>query len=189
VVYGEQGLGDEIMYASCLPDVMQDCNVIVECDPRLEGLFRRSFPQASVYGTRRKQAVAWPSKHTFDANCAIGRLPMFYRPSPTSCPGTAYLIADTERRVQWRALFDSLGPKPKVGLCWTGGRRNTYAKERAVGLESLRPLIESIEADWISLQYKDPTSEIEKSGLPIRHFARAAESPGLRRHGGHGGRT
>src|SRR5690606_17227090 len=61
--YGEQGLGDEIMYASCLEDAARDVQVIVECDPRLEGLFRRSFPYASVYGTRRKKEVAWPAQH------------------------------------------------------------------------------------------------------------------------------
>lgn len=177
VVYGEQGLGDEIMYASCLPDAIRDCEgVIVECDPRLQGLFRRSFPKATVYGTRRVDAVEWPTKHHFDANCAIGSLPRFYRKSPDACPGTPYLVADPERRVQWRALLDSLGPKPKIGICWSGGRKFTYAQQRAVGLEAFRPLMQAVDADWISLQYKDPTAEIEASGLPVRHYSRACET-------------
>jgi tetratricopeptide (TPR) repeat protein len=45
-VYGEQGIGDEIMYASCLEDARaKAANVTVECDPRLAGLFARSFPE------------------------------------------------------------------------------------------------------------------------------------------------
>ena len=176
-VYGEQGLGDEILYTSCVPDLIRDsASVVLECDPRLEGLFRRSFPQAAVYGTRLKQGVEWPNQHTITHRVGVAGLPQFYRPSPQACPGVPWLVADPERRLQWRALLDSLGPRPKVGICWSGGRRWTKGKARAVGLEALRPLIEGFDADWISLQYKDPTAEIEASGLPVRHWRRAVES-------------
>lgn len=174
VFYGEQGLGDEIMYASCLPDAGQMCSeVIVECDHRLEGLFRRSFPRAHVYGTRRQNDVGWPANHKIDARCAVGQLPQFFRSSPDSCPGTPYLTADPERRIQWRALFDSWGKKPKIGLAWSGGSKHNHPEARAVGLEAFRPLIEGVDADWISLQYKDPSVEIAQSGLPVRHYPRA----------------
>jgi hypothetical protein len=174
VIYGEQGIGDEVMYASCLPDALKDCaSVVVECDSRLEGLFRRSFPGASVYGTRRQNEIAWPAKHQIDARCPIGQLPQFYRPSPESCPGTPYLIADPERRLQWRALFDSWGKKPKIGLCWSGGSKHNNPEARNVGLAAFRPLIEGFDADWISLQYKDPSAEIAETGLPVKHYPRA----------------
>jgi hypothetical protein len=174
VFYGEQGIGDEVMYASCLPDAVEHCKeVIVECDARLEGLFKRSFPKASVYGTRRQNEVEWPAKHQIDARCPVGQLPQFFRPSPESCPGTQYLIADPERRIQWRALFDSWGKKPKIGLCWSGGSKHNNPEARDVGLEAFRSLVESVQADWVSLQYKDPSAEIEASGLPVRHYPRA----------------
>jgi tetratricopeptide (TPR) repeat protein len=45
-VYGEQGIGDEIMYASCLGDLHGKAKTVtLECDPRLAGLFGRSFPR------------------------------------------------------------------------------------------------------------------------------------------------
>ncbi|MCM3900888.1 MAG: hypothetical protein ND866_04215 [Pyrinomonadaceae bacterium] len=176
VFYGEQGLGDEIMYASCIPDARNDCReVIVECDERLEGLFARSFPGVSVYGTRRQDGVSWPTNHKIEARCPIGQIPQFYRPTPQSCPGTPYLKADPERRIQWKALLESFG-KPKIGICWSGGSKYNKPKERTIGLERLRPLIESIDATWVSLQYKDPTDEIEKSGLPVHHWKRACET-------------
>lgn len=174
VVYGEQGLGDEVMYASCLEDVPQRAErVIVECDARLQGLFRRSFPWAEVHGTRRQDAVAWLEGVQVDASVPIGGLPEFCRPTPQSCPGTPYLVADPERRVQWRALLDSWGKRPKIGLAWTGGSRHNNPKGRAIGLEAFRPLLEAVDADWVSLQYRDPSDEIEATGLPVRHFARA----------------
>jgi hypothetical protein len=176
-VYGEQGIGDEIMYASCFDDVIRDSKqVVIECDNRLEGLFRRSFPDALVYGTRRLDAP-WVDSVKLDANCAAGELPRFYRPDRKDCPQTPYLKADPERRLQWRALFDSWPKKPVIGLCWTGGRQSTQSKRRHVGLEAMRSLIESTDAHFVSLQYKDPTAEIEASGLPVKHFARAAQSP------------
>lgn len=174
VVYGEQGLGDEVMYASCVPDAVENCEkVVVECDHRLEGLFRRSFPRTSVYGTRRQNEVAWPAKYAIDGRCPIGQLPQWFRPEPESCPGTPYLVADPERRLQWRALFDSWGKKPKIGLCWSGGSKHNHPEARDVGIEGFRPLIDGIEADWVSLQYRDPSEEIEASGLPVRHYPRA----------------
>jgi hypothetical protein len=174
VVYGEQGIGDEVMYASVIPDLSKDCNVILECDPRLEGLFRRSFPDIQVYGTRRLDAY-WTDQ-PIDANCAIAALPMYYRNEDAAFPGTPYLTADPERRLQWRALFDSWGKRPKIGIAWSGGSRHNRPKERAMGLEAFRPLIEGLDADFVSLQYKDPTEEIEASGLPVRHFKRACQT-------------
>lgn len=178
VVYGEQGLGDEIMYASCVPDACADNTVVVlECDTRLAGLFARSFPRATVYGTRRVNEIEWPNNHQIDASIPIGQLPQFYRKSPGDCPGTPYLIADPERRVQWRALFNTWGGKLKIGIAWSGGSKHNNPGARLAGLDAFRPLIQAIDADWVSLQYKDPTDEIRESALPVRNFRRACETP------------
>jgi hypothetical protein len=177
VFYGEQGIGDEVMFASCVPDAIKVCKTtILECDHRLEGLFKRSFPGAHVYGTRRQKEVAWLAHEEVDASLPVGQMPAFFRKSPKDCPGTPYLVADPDRRFQWRALFDSWGPKPKIGLCWSGGTKSNRIAERAVGLEAMRHLIESVDADWVSLQYKDPREEIKASGLNVRHFRRAVET-------------
>jgi hypothetical protein len=177
VIYGEQGLGDEIMYASCVPDAARENTVVLECDRRLEGLFRRSFPQIAVYGTRLAKEIEWPNSHKIDANIPCGQLPEFYRPTPDSCPGTPYLVADPERRIQWRALFDSWGPKPKIGIAWSGGSKHNNPEARSAGIDAFRPLIQAIDADWISLQYKgDTLREIEEAGLPVKHYKRASES-------------
>lgn len=176
VVYGEQGIGDEIMFSSCVPDAIETCEtVILECDHRLTHLFKRSFPRAHVYGTRRqKEGVEWLTKEKIDASIPIGQLPQFFRRTPQDCPGTPYLVADPERRTQWRALLDSYGPKPKIGICWSGGTKANRIKERAIGLQAFKPLFDSIDADWISLQYKDPSKEI--AGYPVKHFKRACET-------------
>jgi hypothetical protein len=174
MVYAEQGLGDEIMYASILNDAQKQARqVTLECDSRLAGLFARSFPAVTVHGTRRTDRE-WEGQ--FDAQCAIGSLASLFRPTKESCPRTPYLVADPERRLQWRALFDSFG-KPVIGIAWSGGNANTRRKDRRVGLEAFRCLIERTDAVFVSLEYKDPTAEIAATGLPVRHYARAVQSP------------
>ena len=47
LVYAEQGLGDEIMFASCFEDLLAMAGrCIIECDPKLAPIFARSFPRA-----------------------------------------------------------------------------------------------------------------------------------------------
>jgi tetratricopeptide (TPR) repeat protein len=172
IIYGEQGLGDEISFASCIPDVIRDSKqVIIDCDFRLEGLFKRSFPEAKVYGTRFEKTVEWPFEYQIDASCAVGGLPRFYRNSDSDFPGTPYLKADPERRIQWRALLDSLGPEPKIGLAWTGGSLDTGSVARSIDLETLKPLLNA-KAHFISLQYKEPPDP--KYG--IKHWSRATQT-------------
>ena len=46
LVCSEQGIGDEILYLSCLPDLLkQHKAIVIECDKRWGPIFRRSFPR------------------------------------------------------------------------------------------------------------------------------------------------
>lgn len=170
---GEQGLGDEISFASVLPDAMRDNDVIVECSPKLQGLFRRSFPTLEV------TTKLWRSRRPVNYGALIGSLCHRYRNKTQDFPGSAYLLPDPERCVQWRALLDTL-PGAKIGIAWTGGLKNTFAARRSMTLENLLPVLSVPGVSWVSLQYKSPTQEIaafeKKHGIPIKHWAWAAES-------------
>lgn len=174
LVYGEQGVGDEIMFASCLPDLMKTNQVILDTDSRLEGLFARTFPEADVYGDRfKKESRAADCE--FDYQCAIGQLPFYYRKSESSFPGLPYLKADSERCIQWRALFDTLKGK-KIGVAWRGGLKNTGEKRRSLGIDDLEPIL-SKENTYISLEYKHVDNDIlDKYGL--KSYPRATAKGG-----------
>ena len=179
LVCGEQGIGDEISFASMLPDVQGVKNLLVECDHRLEGLFARSFPHAQVIGSRwRKENRALfhvkPSAH-----CLIGSLGQFARSSDESFTGRPYLIADPERRLQWRALLDTL-PGKKVGIAWRGGKHHTRAEDRSLDIEQLLPILQVPGCTFVSLEYKDADADIARMrerGIEIRHWHRAVQSP------------
>jgi len=177
VVRGEQGIGDEVCYASVFDSVAKDCDrLIIECDRRLVGLFQRSFPY-EVYGTRFEKTLDWHAKP--DAHVLSGSLCTHYRASTASFPGKPYLIADPDRRLQWRALLDSLGDKPKIGIAWKGGRFENNSQKRTLPLEAFLPILQQ-DATFVSLEYKDPSSEIEafeeRHGIKIHHWARASEA-------------
>ena len=153
VIYGEQGLGDEINYASCIPDAINDCKkVIIDCDPKLEKLFRRSFPRADVHGTRRNASPGWLADARIDARCAVSSLPSFYRNSDGDFPGTAYLKADPELVGMFKKMFKEWG-KPVYGLCLHGGSKLTGASWRKLEPEDFSPLFAK-DACFVSLDYK-----------------------------------
>lgn len=174
VVYGEQGVGDEIMFASCLPDIMRTNEVVLDCDSRLAGLFDRSF-DIPVYGTRYQQETPLIDDHDFDYQCAIGQLPYFYRKSVSDFPGVAYLKPDPERAIQWKALFDTFGGR-KIGVAWRGGSRTTGEKRRSLELQDLGPIFNT-EDTFISLEYKSvPDSELAQ--FNIKSYPRATAKGG-----------
>lgn len=176
VLYGTQGLGDELSYASIVPDACERAEIIVDCDHRLEGLFRRSFPKATVYGTRFKDAK-WAAK--VDYSSPLDCLPSMFRNKTEDFPGTPYLKADPERRLQWRALFDTMR-KPVIGIAWTGGRKNTGKRKRSLTLEQLEPILRSVDATWVSLEYVDHADHIaaftKKTGIEIHEWKRATQT-------------
>lgn len=159
VVYGEQGLGDEVSFASMIPDLADiSAKVYVDCDRRLEGLFKRSFPECEVHGTRWDKEIDWLPE--IDASVTMGGLGKFFRTKDSQFPRRPYLIADPERVQMWRGLFDKL-KKPVIGISWSGGLFWTAGRFRSMTLEDLLPVFQSVDAVWVSLQYKDASQEIQ----------------------------
>jgi tetratricopeptide (TPR) repeat protein len=164
-LYGEQGIGDELSFSSMVPDaVAVSKQVILDCDARLHGLFKRSFPQAKVYGTRKYKPVKdrpllWGVKP--EASLAIGQVGEFFRQSPSDCPGTPYLVPCPKRLLMWRALWETK-QKPRIGIAWKGGTHKTGHHMRRWTLESLLPVLKAVDAHWVVLEYRSAAAELEE---------------------------
>lgn len=164
VVYSEQGLGDEISFGQMVPDMQRWCDendskLVVEVNPRLGNLFKRSFPDTEVHGTRGYKQVTW---NCTDVNYSIpmAQLGEYFRCDQSQFTGLSYLKADPDRVLQWKALFESK-KKPVIGIAWRGGIWKTAAKYRQLDLEQLLPVLKSVDAHWVSLQYKPSQHEID----------------------------
>lgn len=151
VVHGEQGLGDEIMFASMLPDVMRDCDVVLDCNSRLLNIFRDSFPHIPIYGTKQQNGnVEWYDNHKIDAKISIGSLAKFYRKSEEDFPRVPYLKADPELVEKYRDKMQS--KRPKIGISWYGGAKRTSQSYRFNPLANWLPILKE-NCDFYSLQY------------------------------------
>ena len=152
VAYGEQGLGDEIAFASCIPDLKRDCDVIIDCSKRLENLFKRSFG-VPTYGTLHDKTAPWVQDHAIDARVAFGSIPRYYRKKLSDFPRKPYLVADPEKRKHWRAILDTY-PGKKIGIAWRGGNLKTGQALRSIPIEHWEPILAQ-NATFIALEHKE----------------------------------
>jgi tetratricopeptide (TPR) repeat protein len=169
LVQAEQGLGDQIMFASCLPEVIASAQqVIVECDPRLAKLFARSFPRAAVYRYRAAGEPDWSREPAADYRTRCGDLPRMLRNRDADFPRhTGYLVADPARTAAWHERLASLGPGLKVGISWRGGTRATGQTRRSIALKALLPILSMPGTHFVSLQYGDVHAEVAE--IEARH--------------------
>lgn len=175
-IYGEQGLGDQIMFASMVPDAVANAErVVLDVDPRLCGLFQRSFPQTMVTASRATNGVlSLPEALEFDAFHAIGSLGRLFRNEDKDFPGTPYLTPDPLRVRGAKAMLDSVSARKRIGIMWQGGIKSTREAMRSMRLEDWRPFLE-LDAEWISLNHRPGAiTEMRRlesaTGIAVHHW-------------------
>jgi tetratricopeptide (TPR) repeat protein len=176
LVCAEQGVGDEIMFASCLPEVIAEADsCIVECDRRLIPLFARSFPKAQFIERINNDTPHPAQLPAADMKIAIGSLPLFLRPDPShfSQP-QSYLVPNNQKLEIWRKRFAVLGTGLKIGISWRGGSKPAVKLARTIDLDQWTPLFSVPGVHFINLQYGDCSVELreaeEKIGVTIHHW-------------------
>jgi len=181
LIYREQGLGDEIMFASCLPQLIGAAgHCIIECEPRLLDLFRRSFPAATVYASTPDGSLPQEiAGRDIDLSIPAGSIPRFLRRDLGDFPRhNGYLKADPARVAHWRERLSQLGPGLKVGISWAGGVRKTRRALRSLPLDRWLPILQTPGARFISLQYTADAGEAiaalqNRHGVRIEHWPEA----------------
>ncbi|MCH8924133.1 MAG: tetratricopeptide repeat protein, partial [Planctomycetes bacterium] len=164
LIHAEQGVGDEVMFASCYAEMiaLAGCCVLT-CDPRLASLFGRSFPSAVVSAVRRGEECNWrvPPEVTIDFQIAAGDLPRYLRPSDESFPRQRqFLSADRDQRASWRRRLASLGDGLNVGISWRAGQTRQEQRKRSIPLDVWGPLLGTAGVNFVSLQYGDCRQQI-----------------------------
>ncbi len=173
VIYGEQGLGDEILGAAFYDHVAATgARVIIDCEPRLEGLFRRSFPSFDVFGTllEPEESLGWVDvlQPTHRIEClGLGELfaPEPFRRGP-------YLKTDPAKRAMFRAWLDAIGPGLKVGLSWRAGVKPWDRAQRCIPESVLPPLLATTGVQFIDLNWDGgPTDGVHLLPWAVRKGA------------------
>jgi Flp pilus assembly protein TadD len=165
LVLSEQGIGDQVMFASCLPDLGCEASardaarILVECDHRLVPLFARSFPQVKPF-PKMTSPEALPSIGHVDIVEPIGSLPRFLRRRLEDFPQRrAILRVDSERLPKWRSSFARLGGALKVGISWQGGKDFETRRRRSTALDLWEPIFKVPGVRFVNLQYGPAAAE------------------------------
>jgi Flp pilus assembly protein TadD len=151
----EQGLGDEIMFASCFADaIKQASHCVLECDPRLLPMYSRSFPGATVVAKNQFDA------NTLDCYVRAGDLPQYFRHRDEDYTGERYLQASSQLRAHWRNKLDVIGRPLKIGFSWRGGLEARALAARSIELPQWKLLFTTPDVSFVNLQYKTTDDEL-----------------------------
>ena len=175
LTWGEQGVGDEIMFAGCIPDLAEAADgCVVECDPRLVTLLARSFRDCDVVPHQEPYhpRTGWPD---IDLQIPMGSIPRWLRRSLSDFPKhTGYLRADPARVQFWKGRLAELGDGIKVGISWRSRLMLANRRKYYVPLEQWGPILTTPGANFVNLQYCEYNDDIaaaeSKFGVHIHHF-------------------
>jgi Flp pilus assembly protein TadD len=180
LVFAEQGIGDEIMFASCIPDALRmGGRWILECSPRLQTLFQRSFPRIEVLPSPLDADAGWRDRlRRVDLQAPAGSLPRLLGREAGTFPAHAgYLHADPARVAAWKERLDALGPGLKIGVSWRGGDPRTGRQTRSIELPRFAPLFALRGCRFVSIQYGEVQDECAAArrefGMPFPHWPEA----------------
>ncbi|MGU7843755.1 tetratricopeptide repeat protein [Burkholderia sp. AW33-5] len=165
LVHGEQGLGDEIMFASMIPELARQARrVVLACAPSLVTLFQRAFPSVVVLAHRVGLApVVLGDLGPIDYQSPIGSLARWLRPDAASFgDGSPYLRASPDKVEWFGARLRALAPRPsrtlRVGVTWGSNPAQSVpfaarrASHKSIPLPLLEPLARCPDVQFVSLQ-------------------------------------
>ena len=174
----EQGLGDQVLFSTLLPELVErGIECVAELDPRLAAAYRRSLPAVELpEPPARAAALA-----ACDREIPIGSLPALFRRTSASFDRQpkALLCADAGRVAHARSL---LGPGRNIAISWRSfqgfGRRH-IGERKSIPLEQFAAL-EGPGVRLVDLQYGDVGDE--RRAFDDSHAGLRAEIAGLDRH-------
>lgn len=179
LAYAEQGIGDEIQFAGCLPDLFANSErVVIECDPRLVPLFARSFPQASVLGRPiARDSIDRRVVPHVDYCVAFGSIPRIVRNSSAAFPDRKkYLAADSSRIEQFRARLNCSRFRMNVGISWRGGSEPDVQRKRSISLIDWRDILLVDGVNFQTLQHGKCQDELHSVAT---HYGIAVAPPAI----------
>ncbi|WP_309645532.1 tetratricopeptide repeat protein [Phenylobacterium sp.] len=178
LIVGEQGLGDEIMFANLLPDLVDalgpDGHLTLAVEPRLVALFQRSFPKARVgaHATYLAEGRTYrPLPFLSDDALAQidlwapigGPLRQFRRELSAYPDRPRYLEADPARVAHWREVLATAPAGRKVGLLWKSGSTLGARHRYYSSFEQWAPVLAAQGVTFVNLQYGDCSAELDQA--------------------------
>jgi len=159
LVCAEQGIGDEIMFSSIIPEIYATSSkILVKCDKRLIPLFERSFSNDITYYSRDANV----SEDEYDFHIPMGSLPLTFRKSLDSFKNSAsgFLKCNMARAESIKGQLLHEPGKKLVGISWKTKSPLRNSSTRNINLADLARALDNSKTQLVCLQYGDVTDEI-----------------------------
>jgi len=165
-LWREQGIGDEIIFLSLVPEVKEMCSSLsVYVDPRLQDLCKHAMPEINfVKDIEALQGVEC------DYHLPLGSVPGLMRNDISDFDRTVrgYLKADPQRVELIRNELKLEG-KTAIGISWKSFK--TRYKTKSVQLKDMERIFSGLDVVLVNLQYGDIEDEIrefkEATGIDV----------------------
>jgi tetratricopeptide (TPR) repeat protein len=174
MVWREQGIGDEIRFATLLPELEKiGGQIIIECDHRLVDTFQRSFPTFYIRASpTNPECIISREESDYDFQIPIGSLPAYYMQSPTVFDRLGGFLQPSVYQTEKfaRRLSAFVGVK-KIGICWRSHKLSATRNKNYTALEDWHEILSARNALFVNLQYGDCENELldaeHKNGIKI----------------------
>lgn len=164
VIWGEQGVGDIVMFAHAIKEIAVQANVACLLIPkRLLSIFERSIPQIKALPYEAYEVITKENKR-FDFHCPIASTLQWTRNRREDfIDKVPYLKPETDKVEAIRKSYLKLaGNRPIIGIAWKAGHYSLAKKKKTIDLEMLIPVIKNKDAYYVSLQYGDVEDELNR---------------------------
>ena len=162
LVLREQGIGDEILYGTMYPDLLDRFpNVKIECDERLLELFVNSFDKKYSdrfvklgYYSLNKNKI-----NNFDYVIYAGSLGRYFRGDIKSFPKTSYIKEIKNYKDIELEKIIKRSNDVKIGISWKSFK-NRYASEKSIQIKDFNNILEIENSTILNLQYGNIKDEL-----------------------------
>ena len=161
LIYGEQGLGDQINFGTLLKDLLNvKQDVIVKVDERLKEIFSNTYPEIRVYG----EDDIVPTKY-YEKYISLASLCKFFRAHTddfTNTQFTNYVIGKTENPYV-NDFFNKISGF-KIGISWHSFS-TLNGETRSLNTDQLSKIIKCRNVNFINIQYGNVLKQIKEVKL------------------------
>ena len=176
LVWREQGIGDEVRYASLLPELHERGGQITfECTPKLMPVWESAFPWATIQPEGDELCTQHPDYAHFDYQVAVGSLGRVFRTSVEAFDKhqKPWIARDHSAEMQIRSQLAIQPDELLIGVCWRSMNQIASRDKVFLNCEQLEAFKDIPNARWLNAQYASTTEELQtirEKGLDLHHY-------------------
>lgn len=165
LVWGEQGIGDQILYGSILGELESyPQKILVTTEKKLIPILQRAYPKFKFLD--KSELIP---EELYDEQIAIGSLGKFFRNSLEDFSRSPKAWLKSNSQITINLTKDLTSPNKKIcGIAWKSSAKNV-GEVKSLSLLQLKPILENRNLDFVNLQYGDVTEEINYTNQQLNN--------------------